>query len=329
MHSVSLKFLVGILSYSDYYAFGMQMPGRNASTGDYRYGFQGQETDDEITGSESHVSYKYRMHDARLGRFLSLDPLAPDYPHNSPYAFSENRVIDGVELEGLEFADIKVVKDLEGKIIMRTITYRDIIGAGAGVTISVYRQTTQATFALEDVKIVEDLSPPASDAFKTKNNSNDQALINTTVAHLGYRSAQSFKQSKINNEALRKRDPKKFTTDEYDGGHNPEKFFGQVTVKNENDEERIVSVQLRFTGLYSGQAYSSTRARNKRQTLASSYRFDQNMQGGAKKYWIRFDPPSGKGGRSSMGANTNLIFDSKADRQDFVDTFLNEAHENN
>jgi hypothetical protein len=28
--------------------------------------------------------------------------LAPDYPHNSPYAFSENRVIDAVELEGLE-----------------------------------------------------------------------------------------------------------------------------------------------------------------------------------------------------------------------------------
>jgi RHS repeat-associated protein len=91
-----------VLSFSDYYAFGMQMVGRNASTSDYRYGFQGQETDDEITGSESHVSYKYRMHDARLGRFLSLDPLAPQYPHNSPYAFSENRVIDAIELEGLE-----------------------------------------------------------------------------------------------------------------------------------------------------------------------------------------------------------------------------------
>jgi RHS repeat-associated protein len=102
MHSVSLKFLVGVLSFSDYYPFGMQMPGRNASTGDYRYGFQGQETDDEVTGSESHVAFKYRMHDARLGRFLSLDPLAPDYSHNSPYAFSENTTIAFIELEGLE-----------------------------------------------------------------------------------------------------------------------------------------------------------------------------------------------------------------------------------
>ena len=31
-----------------------------------------------------------------------MDPLAAEYPHNSPYAFSENRVIDSRELEGLE-----------------------------------------------------------------------------------------------------------------------------------------------------------------------------------------------------------------------------------
>ena len=45
------------------------------------------------------------MYDARIGRFLSIDPLAPKYPWNSPYAFSENRVIDAVELEGLELLD--------------------------------------------------------------------------------------------------------------------------------------------------------------------------------------------------------------------------------
>ncbi len=42
------------------------------------------------------------MHDPRVGRFFATDPLEAKYPHNSPYAFSENRVIDGVELEGLE-----------------------------------------------------------------------------------------------------------------------------------------------------------------------------------------------------------------------------------
>jgi RHS repeat-associated protein len=84
------------------YPFGMHMPERSFSSGSYRYGFQGQEKDDEIKGDGNSINYKYRVHDPRLGRFLSFDPLAPDYPWNSPYAFSENRVIDARELEGLE-----------------------------------------------------------------------------------------------------------------------------------------------------------------------------------------------------------------------------------
>ena len=82
---------------------------RSGYSNEYRYGFQGQEKDDEIKGAGNSINYKYRMHDPRLGRFLSIDPLAPDYPHNSPYAFSENRVIDGVELEGLEYATATIL----------------------------------------------------------------------------------------------------------------------------------------------------------------------------------------------------------------------------
>jgi len=52
------------------------------------------------------------MHDPRIGRFFAVDPLAPKYPHNRPYAFSENRVIDGVELEGLEVKLVFNSKDL-------------------------------------------------------------------------------------------------------------------------------------------------------------------------------------------------------------------------
>lgn len=68
----------------------------------YRYGFQGQEMDDEVKGKGNSVNYKYRMHDPRIGRFFAVDPLAASYPWNSPYAFSENVVIHAVELEGLE-----------------------------------------------------------------------------------------------------------------------------------------------------------------------------------------------------------------------------------
>ncbi|MEW4923102.1 RHS repeat-associated core domain-containing protein [Algibacter sp. 2305UL17-15] len=72
------------------------------SPGSYRYGFQGQEMDDEIKGEGNSVNYKYRMHDPRVGRFFAVDPLASSYPWNSTYAYSENSVINSIELEGLE-----------------------------------------------------------------------------------------------------------------------------------------------------------------------------------------------------------------------------------
>jgi RHS repeat-associated protein len=84
------------------YPFGMHMPGRTFSTGSYRYGFQGQEKDDEIKGDGNSINYKYRIHDPRLGRFLSVDPLARDYPQWSAYVFSGNQIIAARELEGLE-----------------------------------------------------------------------------------------------------------------------------------------------------------------------------------------------------------------------------------
>lgn len=80
----------------------MLLPGRHANTSDYRYGFQGQEMDDELKGEGNSVNYKYRMHDPRVGRFFARDPLFRSYPWNSDYAFSENKTIAHIELEGLE-----------------------------------------------------------------------------------------------------------------------------------------------------------------------------------------------------------------------------------
>jgi RHS repeat-associated protein len=80
----------------------MQVPNRFASIEDYRYGFQGQEKDDEVKGEGNSLNYTFRMHDPRVGRFFALDPLTKKYPYYSPYSFSGNKVIRYVELEGLE-----------------------------------------------------------------------------------------------------------------------------------------------------------------------------------------------------------------------------------
>ncbi len=72
-------------------------------TGGYRYFFNGQEADNEVFGEGALHTFEYRMHDTRIGRFWSVDPLAAKFPWNSTYAFAENRVVDGRELEGLEW----------------------------------------------------------------------------------------------------------------------------------------------------------------------------------------------------------------------------------
>ena len=106
MPSSKNTYMVGIRSVSDYSPFGVELDGRTASNYGYRYSFQGQEKDDEIKGEGNSINYKYRMHDPRIGRFFAVDPLAPKYPWNSVYAFSENQVVNAVELEGLEKAEV-------------------------------------------------------------------------------------------------------------------------------------------------------------------------------------------------------------------------------
>lgn len=81
----------------------MLVPNRHYSTPAYRYGFQGQEKDDELKGEGNSLNYTFRMHDPRVGRFFAIDPLAHKYPDNSSYAFAENSPIAGIDLEGLEF----------------------------------------------------------------------------------------------------------------------------------------------------------------------------------------------------------------------------------
>ncbi|REC77634.1 hypothetical protein DRF60_11685 [Chryseobacterium elymi] len=71
-------------------------------TGKYQnYKYQGQELQE--TGF---YSFKWRNYMPDVGRFFNVDPLTEEYHTWTPYAFSGNRVIDAVELEGLEPVEI-------------------------------------------------------------------------------------------------------------------------------------------------------------------------------------------------------------------------------
>ncbi len=97
----------------NHYPFGMQWEGINATIRHAKNNlktYQGQELTEEL-GLNIH-EWRYRMSDRSIGRFWQIDPLAEDYIYNSTYAFQENKMGMGVELEGLEKVDFgDVVSD--------------------------------------------------------------------------------------------------------------------------------------------------------------------------------------------------------------------------
>jgi len=90
-------------NWNNYYPFGLTFNSyqRENSTPN-KFKFQGQEHIDALDLGWD--SFKWRNHQPDIGRFFNVDPLADKYVHNSPYAFSENKVTSHVELEGLEAA---------------------------------------------------------------------------------------------------------------------------------------------------------------------------------------------------------------------------------
>ena len=97
----------------------------STNIGGYRYFFNGQESDNEIFGEVALHAFEFRMHDARLGRFWSVDPLAAKYPWNSTYAFCENTPIWARELEGLE-ALLFVENEGTGHVFVGVFTEKDV-----------------------------------------------------------------------------------------------------------------------------------------------------------------------------------------------------------
>jgi hypothetical protein len=70
------------------------------------------------------------VYNPSIGKFLSVDPLAPDYPELTVYQFASNRPIDGVDLDGLEYVLYLYSPDVSAKfsntMIFETNSKNDI-----------------------------------------------------------------------------------------------------------------------------------------------------------------------------------------------------------
>jgi RHS repeat-associated protein len=102
------------LAMYNYYAFGSPKANKFSSSGavtqateswddaDYRYGFNGQEKDNEIKGIGNSLDFGARVYDSRLGRWLSLDKKGSKYPMDAPFISFGNNPIAIIDPDGNE-----------------------------------------------------------------------------------------------------------------------------------------------------------------------------------------------------------------------------------
>jgi hypothetical protein len=95
-----------VIQENDYYPFGLKFNSysRENSVPNTLKLFQGQEHMDDLGLNWDSFTWRNSMPD--IGRFFNVDPLSEEYYYNSPYAFSENKVVAHRELEGLEAVPI-------------------------------------------------------------------------------------------------------------------------------------------------------------------------------------------------------------------------------
>ena len=115
------NFRLPTLTLNNYYPYGMLQAGRTKNAGGYRFGFNGMEQTKGVQGNSQGTFYDYknRDYDPWKIRFNRVDPITAQYPMLSPYQFASNRPIDGIDMDGLEWA-IKSVED--GVIVLSLVT---------------------------------------------------------------------------------------------------------------------------------------------------------------------------------------------------------------
>ena len=91
---------LNITGVYNYYPYGTQIENRCYEAPTNRFGFQGQQRDDEITGKGNMLSTFYRENSTQTANWYSIDPKSDLYPSKSPYVLYGNNPIVMVDPMG-------------------------------------------------------------------------------------------------------------------------------------------------------------------------------------------------------------------------------------
>jgi RHS repeat-associated protein len=104
----------------------MLVPNRHGSSTAYRYGFQGQEKDDELKGEGNSYDFGARLYDPRVGRWFKMDEESSKLPQLSPYAYVNCNPLRFVDPDGNFLIDVhkRITKNAFSKISVKDLSIR-------------------------------------------------------------------------------------------------------------------------------------------------------------------------------------------------------------
>ena len=117
-------------NHNDIQYLGMAQPGRNwnDANGDYRYGYNGKEEDNEIKANSTEngksLDYGARWYDPRKARWDAVDPLEAKYPSYSPYMYAANSPNIYIDIDGNDI----YLFDKKNTVVMHVITGAPDVG---------------------------------------------------------------------------------------------------------------------------------------------------------------------------------------------------------
>ena len=126
----------GIKAYFNYYAFGSGQVERTYSPLSSLFTYNNKRNvSGNLTGvnaASGLLDYGARWYRSDYGRFLSIDPLAQEFPWQSPYLYAGDNPIYFIDAEGKSGVAYKTdLKNKDGRPIVKVVTNVFIYGAGA------------------------------------------------------------------------------------------------------------------------------------------------------------------------------------------------------
>jgi RHS repeat-associated protein len=121
----------------------MEMAGRGFS-GSYRFGYQGSEKDNEVSGDGNSYTTEFRQLDPRLGRWFSCDREL--HPYESPYTSMDNDPINLVDIYGLSGENPKQGDNSNGNYVIHKVKGGQSLGKLAklyGVSIKAIKEANK------------------------------------------------------------------------------------------------------------------------------------------------------------------------------------------